>query len=80
MNLLKKPSATVLSSIEKKTLQEVSSLISQIYLRIYFNNDIIGTQIGGTMKNIIAIACGYTIGLNLGENAKAESLQEVYLK
>ena len=39
--------------------------------RTYFNNDIVGTQIGGAMKNIIAIACGYISGYGLGENAKA---------
>ena len=34
--------------------------------RTYFNNDIVGTQIGGAMKNIIAIACGAILGKNLG--------------
>ena len=39
--------------------------------RTYFNNDIVGTQIGGAMKNIIAIACGAILGKNLGFNAVA---------
>ena len=66
-----KPSATVLSSLNKKSLLEVSELFSLEKLRIYFNNDIIGTQLGGAMKNVIAIACGFAKGKNLGENAKA---------
>ena len=66
-----KPSATVLSSLNKKSLLEVSELFSLEKLRIYFNNDIIGTQLGGAMKNVIAIACGFVKGKNLGENAKA---------
>ena len=66
-----KPSATVLSSLNKKSLLEVSELFSLEKLRVYFNNDIIGTQLGGAMKNVIAIACGFAKGKNLGENAKA---------
>ncbi len=66
-----KPSASVLSSLNKKALLEVSKLLSSERLRIYFNNDIIGTQLGGAMKNVIAIACGFVKGKNLGENAKA---------
>ena len=66
-----KPSATVLSSLNKKSLLEVSELFSLEKLRIYFNNDIVGTQLGGAMKNVIAIACGFAKGKNLGENAKA---------
>ncbi len=67
----KKPSASVLSSTRKKILIEINKNFSQDKFRIYFNDDIIGTQIGGTMKNIIAIACGYIYGCGLGENAKA---------
>ncbi len=66
-----KPSATVLSSLNKKALLEVSELFSLEKLRVYFNSDIIGTQLGGAMKNVIAIACGFAKGKNLGENAKA---------
>ena len=66
-----KPSASVLSSKNKSVLYEVSSLLSQKKFRIYFNNDIIGTQLGGAMKNVIAIACGLIKGKNIGENARA---------
>ena len=66
-----KPTASVLSSSNKNASLEVSKLLSQKRFRIYFNNDIIGTQLGGAMKNVIAIACGFVKGKNLGENAKA---------
>ena len=69
--IAKKPSASVLSSMNKSTSLKVSKLISPKNFRIYFNNDIIGTQLGGAMKNVIAIACGLIQGKNLGENAKA---------
>ena len=69
--IAKKPSACVLSSLNEKTLLEVSTILSQKRFRIYFNNDIIGTQLGGAMKNVIAIACGFVKGNKLGENARA---------
>ncbi len=65
------PTASVLSSKSNKTLNEVSSIISCKRFRTYFNNDIVGTQIGGAMKNVIAIASGVIIGSNLGHNAGA---------
>tara|TARA_B100000963_G_scaffold318691_1_gene299974 strand:+ start:55 stop:993 length:939 start_codon:yes stop_codon:yes gene_type:complete len=69
--IAKKPSASVLSSSNKSISLKVSRLLSPRNFRIYFNNDIIGTQLGGAMKNVIAIACGLVKGKNLGENAKA---------
>jgi len=65
------PTASVLSSKSNKTLTEISSIISHKKFRTYFNNDIVGTQIGGAMKNVIAIASGIIIGSNLGHNAGA---------
>ncbi|MDD3019432.1 MAG: NAD(P)-dependent glycerol-3-phosphate dehydrogenase [Alphaproteobacteria bacterium] len=40
-------------------------------LRLYFTEDMVGAQIGGAIKNVIAIACGICHGLNLGESARA---------
>ena len=65
------PTASVLSSKSNKTLNEISSIISHKKFRTYFNNDIVGTQIGGAMKNVIAIASGVIKGSNLGHNAGA---------
>ena len=41
------------------------------FFRPYLTDDIIGTQIGGAVKNVIAIACGITMGKGMGENARA---------
>lgn len=65
------PSASVLSSENNNILKKIAKIISQEKFRTYFNNDIIGTQIGGAMKNVIAIACGIIIGSGLGHNASA---------
>ena len=65
------PTASVLSSKSNKILNDISSIISYKKFRTYFNNDIVGTQIGGAMKNVIAIASGVIMGSNLGHNAGA---------
>ena len=65
------PTASVLSSKSNQILNEVSSIISHKKFRTYFNNDIVGTQVGGAVKNVIAIAAGVIIGSKLGHNAGA---------
>jgi glycerol-3-phosphate dehydrogenase (NAD(P)+) len=65
------PSASVLSSTRNVLLKEISKIIYQERFRIYFNNDVIGTQLGGAMKNVIAIANGIIIGCGFGHNAGA---------
>lgn len=75
------PTAFVLSSVNNEILKELGNTISNKNFRPYFNNDIIGTQLGGAVKNVIAIACGVTVAKNLGENARSSlitrGLQEV---
>ena len=51
-----------------KTIQEILSTPS---LRVYTSTDVIGVQIGGVVKNVIAIAAGISDGLGLGQNARA---------
>lgn len=65
------PSASVLSSTRNVLLKEISKIIYQERFRIYFNNDVVGTQLGGAMKNVIAIANGIIIGCGFGHNAGA---------
>ena len=68
------PTAFVLSSVNTVDLNSLGELISSKNFRPYFNNDVIGTQIGGSLKNVIAIACGIVMGKELGENARASIL------
>ncbi len=65
------PTAVTLATKDKKDFENISKLIPNKKFRIYYSNDLIGTQIGGALKNIYAIAAGVAEGLNLGENAKS---------
>ncbi len=68
------PTAYVLSGKNKGKLKEIATFISNKTFRPYFNTDVIGTQLGGAVKNIIAIACGIVVGKKLGENARSSIL------
>ena len=65
------PTALVLATETLSVSQKISSLLSSAHFRLYFSDDIVGVQIGGACKNIIAIACGIVEGLALGDNARA---------
>ena len=65
------PTAVVAASPVKKHSQFVQKLFSTKHFRVYSSDDIIGCEIGGSLKNVIAIAAGITDGLKLGDNTKA---------
>lgn len=68
------PTATALATHHPHVAEQVSYLLNGKYFRIYGNDDPIGTQVGGALKNVLAIACGIAIGRSLGENARAALL------
>lgn len=65
------PTATTIASADEKLLDTAMYAIGGRFFRPYMTDDIVGTQIGGTVKNVIAIACGIAIGKQFGENARA---------
>lgn len=65
------PTAVALAADDLALSQRIANLLSSQYFRLYASKDIIGTQIGGACKNIIAIACGIIEGRELGDNARA---------
>ena len=74
------PTAVTLATNKKNTFNEISSLISNKNFRMYYSNDLIGTQLGGALKNIYAIAAGIAQGLNLGENAKSALISRSFVE
>jgi glycerol-3-phosphate dehydrogenase (NAD(P)+) len=65
------PAATVVASVDEDTAERVAAVTATPYFRPYTNTDVIGTEIGGAVKNVIALAVGIAEGLGMGDNSKA---------
>ena len=65
------PAATVVASTNAQAAEAVQGVFSSTRFRVYTNSDVIGVELGGTLRNVIAIAAGVSDGLQLGTNAKA---------
>ena len=68
------PAATVLASKDLEAARQVQTILSSDTFRAYVNEDPTGTELGGTLKNVMAIASGVCDGMELGTNAKAALL------
>lgn len=66
-----KETAVVASSEDMGSAEYIQKIFSNAYFRIYTNPDLKGVEIGGAVKNIVAIAAGIGDGMGLGDNAKA---------
>lgn len=66
-----KPTATTLAMRDKGIGERLMQAMATPTFRPYFSDDIIGAQLGGAIKNVLAIACGIVSGKNLGDNARA---------
>lgn len=65
------PAATVVACSDSGRAVAVQRMLNSGYFRPYTNSDVIGTEIGGACKNVIALACGMAAGVGLGENTGA---------
>ncbi len=65
------PTAAVISSTSTDTAEAVALRSRNAYFRTFVNDDVIGTEFGGVLKNLIAVAIGIVDGVGYGENTKA---------
>ena len=65
------PTTVVAASEDPSFAKDIQMLFMDDSFRVYTNNDVIGVELGGAIKNIIALGCGISDGLGLGDNAKA---------
>lgn len=67
----RQPSAATVASADAATAQRAQRALSAPHLRLYTNDDVVGVELAGALKNVIAIAAGIIDGLGLGHNARA---------
>lgn len=65
------PCATVIAGVNRKAVEAVQDIYMLPNFRVYANNDLVGVEYAGALKNIIAICTGIVEGLGLGDNTKA---------
>ncbi len=65
------PSATVLAGGDPGLRRQVQELLTDQRLRVYTSDDLVGVELGGALKNVIALGCGISDGLGFGENTRA---------
>jgi len=65
------PSVSVVASSHRDVALKIQRIFSTSYFRVYTHDDMIGVELAGALKNIIALACGISDGLGLGTNTKS---------
>lgn len=69
--VLRHPTTVAAASSDSAAAQRVQDVFMNAYFRVYTNLDVIGVELGGALKNVIALAAGISDGLGYGDNAKA---------
>ena len=65
------PTTLVAAATDKKTARLVADLFMNKYIRVYLSDDVTGVQLGGVIKNVIAVAAGIIDGMGYGDNTRA---------
>ncbi|MDD4088988.1 MAG: NAD(P)H-dependent glycerol-3-phosphate dehydrogenase [Tissierellia bacterium] len=68
---LSMPTAITVACEDKDVAEELQDIFMSSYFRVYTNEDVIGAELGGALKNIIALGAGISDGIGYGDNAKA---------
>jgi glycerol-3-phosphate dehydrogenase (NAD(P)+) len=69
--ILRQPAGAVAAATEISVAEEVRALFTTPYYRVYTSVDLLGCELAGAIKNVIAVAVGISIGLGFGENTQA---------
>lgn len=72
------PTALTLACADADLGQQLQQLLTTANLRLYRTTDVIGAELGGALKNVIAIGCGAVIGAGLGDSARAALMTRGY--
>ncbi len=67
----RQPSASVVAASDDRLARRLQAGWHTSYFRPYTNTDVVGTELGGAVKNVIALAVGMAVGLGFGDNARA---------
>ena len=67
----KQPAASVVACVDEAMAERVALACAAPYFRPYTNTDVVGTELGGATKNVIALAVGMAEGMGMGDNTKA---------
>ncbi|WP_163510485.1 NAD(P)H-dependent glycerol-3-phosphate dehydrogenase [Fodinicola acaciae] len=67
----RQPAATVIACADNARAKRLQRATTTPYFRPYTNNDVLGCELGGAVKNVIALACGMAEGMGFGDNTKA---------
>ncbi len=66
-----KPAGSVVASADQELAADLAGVLSSDRFRVYTNPDVVGVELGGALKNVIALAAGMVDGLGFGDSAKA---------
>ena len=67
----KMPTAITVACDDKEVAEQIQDIFMSSFFRVYTNDDVIGAELGGALKNIIALGAGISDGIGYGDNAKA---------
>jgi glycerol-3-phosphate dehydrogenase (NAD(P)+) len=65
------PAAAVAACVDEEAARRVQAACMTPYFRVYTNTDVVGCELGGAVKNVIALCVGVTVGLGFGDNTRA---------
>lgn len=67
----RQPAATTVACASEESALQLADAITTTYFRPYYTTDVVGAEIGGSVKNVIALAAGMAVGLGFGENTQS---------